>query len=147
MGSVKLYAATLQDFDGLIKLADELIHLCDWSGRESMLKKSLRDPDCKVYVAKIDGKIVGFIELRLFPDFVEGVLIAIVQNLIVDKKYRNLGIGGNLLERAIEEAEERNAVELHVWTEFDNQQAINFYIKHGFKKRALLLEREMHREK
>lgn len=134
--------ALLDDSEKLIRLADELIPLDDWSGRELMLKQSLKDPNCKIHVAEIDDEIVGFIEFRVFPDFVEGTLTAIIQNLIVEKEYRTLGIGSELIEKAIKDTARQNALEIHVWTEFDNRQAINFYIKHGFKKRALLLEKE-----
>jgi len=142
MLNVEVRIAVTQDSDNIVRLADELIHLDDWSSREVMLKKSLQDPNCKIYVAEVDGKIVGFIETHVFLDFVEGAPIAIIQNVIIEENYRKLGIGSKLLQRVIEEAEKLNAVEIHVWTEFDNQQAIRFYTKHGFKKRALLLERE-----
>ena len=108
-----------------------------------MLKKSLEDPSCQIYVAEVDEKPAGFIELRVFPDFVEGQPIAIIQNMIVDEDYRKIGIGSGLVRRAIEEAEGRNTIEIHVWTEFDNHHAINFYTGHGFEKSSLLLEREM----
>jgi len=139
---VKIRVAMAQDSQALVKLADELIHLGDWSGREAMLKKSLQDPNCKVMIAEADEKIVGFIEIRIFPDFVEGAPIAVVQSFIVDKDYRKRGIGSRLLQKACEEAVKQKAKEIHVWTEFENQPAINLYAQHGFKKRALLLEKE-----
>ena len=107
-----------------------------------MLKKSLQDHSCTVYVAEVAEKIVGFIEMRVFPDFAEGMPIAIIQNLIVKEDYRKLGIGSKLIQKANETAEKQNVAEIHVWTEFNNQQAIDFYTKHGFKKKALLLEKE-----
>jgi len=140
---VRIRIGVSKDSEELLKLADELIHLDNWSGREVMLEKSLRDPEYKIYVAEVDGSIVGFIELRVFSDFVEGAPLAIVQNLLVDKNHRNLGIGGRLLLMAIEEAKKRDVLELHVWTESRNSQAIDFYTKHGFKERALLLEKEI----
>jgi len=140
--SCEIRTATTKDSAELIRLADELIHLDDRSNRELMLNNSIQDPNCKIFVAEADQKIVGFIEMRIFTDFVEGSPIAIITNLIVEKNYRKLGIGSKLIERTIEDAEKQNAIEIHVWTEFDNQQAINFYTKHGFKKRALLLEKE-----
>jgi len=139
---VKIRVAVAQDSEALVKLADELIPLGDWSSREAMLKKSLQDPDCKVIVAETDEKIVGFIESRVFPDFVEGAPITVIQSFIVDKNYRKRGIGSQLLQKACEEAVKQKAKEIHVWTEFENQQPINLYAKHGFKKRALLLEKE-----
>jgi len=141
--NVKIRTAVSQDSEALLELADELIPLEDRSSREVMLKKSLQDPNCKIYVAEVDDKVVGFIDIHVFPDFVEGAPIAIIQNLIVEKNYRKMGIGSKLLKRAVEESEKQNAAELHVWTEFENQQAISFYTEHGFEKRALLLEKEI----
>ncbi|MCW4020657.1 MAG: GNAT family N-acetyltransferase [Candidatus Bathyarchaeota archaeon] len=140
--NLRVRRATPQDSEELVKLADELIRIDDFSNRNVMLKKSFQDPNCGIYVAEVDDMIAGFIEVRVFPDFVEGTPIAIIQNLIVKKDYRQVGIGSNLIKRAVEEAEKKKASEIHVWTEFDNKQAIRFYVKHGFRKRALLLEKE-----
>lgn len=67
----------------------------------------------------------------------------IIKNLLVQKNYRNLGIGNKLVEKAVEEAEKQKAFEIHVWVEFNNQLAKNFYLKQGFRKRALLLEKKI----
>jgi len=141
--NLRIRKAVPPDSQALSELADELIHLDGWSNRDAMLKKSFQDPNCDIYVAEIDNVIAGFIEIHVFPDFVEGAHIATIQNLIVKKNYRGLGIGSRLVERAVEETKDRNAIEIHVWTEFDNERAISFYTKRGFKKRALLLEKEL----
>jgi len=143
MPSMMVRKASREDSGSLVELADELVRLDDWSGREAMLEESLDDPGCQIYVAEADGKLAGFIELRVFPDFVEGQPIAIILNLIVAEAHRRLGVGSELMQRAIEDAERRNTVETHVWTDLDNQRAIDFYAKHGFGNRQLLLEREM----
>lgn len=140
--SLRIREAVQRDSEQLVKLSDELIHLKDWSTREVMLTGSLNDPSSTIFVAEADETIVGFIELRVFPDFVEGSPIAIILNLVVAKDCRMQSIGNQLIQRAGEEADKRNATETHVWTESDNQQAIHFYTKHGFTNRHLLLERE-----
>lgn len=142
MPSIVVRKASRRDSGSLVELADELVPLDDWSGRKAMLEESLDDPGCQIYVAEANGKLAGFIELRVFPDFVEGQPIAIILNLIVAEAHRRLGIGSELMQRAIEDAERRNAIETHVWIDVDNQRAIDFYTKHGFGKRQLLLERE-----
>lgn len=139
--SVRIREAVQRDSEQLVKLSDELIHLEDWSTREVMLTESLNDPASTIFVAEEDETIVGFVELRVFPDFVEGSPIAIILNLVVAKAFRKQGIGSQLIQRAGEAADKRNATETHVWTEFDNQQAIHLYTKHGFTDRHLLLER------
>jgi len=121
--NLRIRKAVSPDSQALTELADELIHLDGWSNRDAMLKKSFQDPNCDIYVAEIDN--------------------VTIQNLIVKKNYRGLGIGSRLVERAVEETKDRNAIEIHVWTEFDNERAISFYTKRGFKKRALLLEKEL----
>ena len=138
---VRIREAVQRDSEQLVKLSDELIHIEDWSTREVMLTESLNDPASTIFVAEEDETIVGFVELRVFQDFVEGSPIAIILNLVVAKAFRKQGIGSQLIRRAGEEADRRNATETHVWTEFDNQQAIHFYTKHGFTNRHLLLER------
>ena len=133
--------ATVEDSSELLQLSNKLINLADWSNRMVMLEQSLQDPNSTIYVAEVENKIVGFIEERFFPDFVEGSTLSIIQSLMVDPKYRKQGIGTKLLQKAIEESERRAVLEVHVWTEFDNEDARDFYLKHGFSKRALLLEK------
>ena len=138
---VVIRRAILEDSSELLRLSNKLIHLADWSNRGVMLEQSFQDPNSKIYVSEVENKIVGFIEERFFPDFVEASTLGLIQSLMVDETYRKHGIGAKLLRKAIEETERRNVLEVHVWTEFDNEQARNFYVKHGFNKRALLLER------
>jgi len=108
-----------------------------------MLRESLIDPRHGLFVAEIGEKIVGFVETLVFPDFVEGFLVAIVQNLVVDEENRRKSVGSKLLAYAIEELKESGVKELHVWTEFENKRAVELYLKHGFVRRALLLEKEI----
>ena len=139
---LRIREAVQRDSEQLVKLSDELLHLEDWSTREVMFTESLNDPASTIFVAEEGETIVGFVEVRVFPDFVEGSPIAILLNLVVAKAYRWQGIGSRLIQRAGEAADKRSATEIHVWTEFDNQQAIHLYTKHGFTDRRLLLERE-----
>ena len=86
--------------------------------------------------------LASFIDLRIFPDFVEGIPLALIQNVVVQRPFRRQGIGSKLLQRVIADALHRKVGEIHVWTEFENQQAITFYIQHGFQKRGFVLEKE-----
>lgn len=90
---VRIREAVQRDSEQLGKLSDELIHLEDWSTREVMLTESLNDPGSTIFVAEADETVIGFIELRVFPDFVEGSPIAIILNLVVATDARRQGIG------------------------------------------------------
>jgi ribosomal protein S18 acetylase RimI-like enzyme len=134
--------ASPQDFRILTKLADELVHLENWSVRKKLIEKLLQNKCCHIFVAQLGEKVVGFLDLRVFQDFVEGSSLAVILNLVVSEKQKGRGIGSMLIERAVEVSEHLGVKEVHIWTEFDNNRAIKFYLKHGFERRVLLLERE-----
>jgi ribosomal protein S18 acetylase RimI-like enzyme len=140
--SCSIRKAGRQDFEALAELANQLILVQDQFERKAILAKILQDPNCGIYVAEVKSTVVGFIEVRVFLDFVEGASLAVIMSFVVDEGHRGLGIGSRLMERAVKEAEKEKAKEIHVWTEFENERALSFYAKHGFMKRAVLLERE-----
>jgi len=141
---VKVYirSAKRSDIKAIAKLADELMPIKDLSEREKILEESVRDKKHDVSVAETKGEIVGFVDFWTFPDFVHGGNLTIIQNLVVSPAYKGFGFADLLIEKVIQEAKKRKALELHVWTEFDNKPAINLYAKHEFKRRSLLLEKE-----
>ena len=94
------------------------------------------------FVAVINSKIVGYVDIIFFQDIAHGGFLGQIQNLIVAKEYRGQGIGKRLVKKAIDFAKEMGFKELHVWTKFDNVKAISLYEKMGFKRSSLLLEIE-----
>ena len=77
-----------------------------------MLEHSLQNPNYEIYLAELDGEVVRFVDIRVFPDYVEGSPIAIIQNLIVEKEHRGKGIGSKLVERGSQEEKKRNTLEI-----------------------------------
>jgi ribosomal protein S18 acetylase RimI-like enzyme len=63
-----------------------------------------------------------------------------VNNLVVDRRARQQGVGQELLRVAIRHCKERDVIELHVWTDSHNALALRLYRKMGFSDRGLLLE-------
>ncbi|MEG2163219.1 MAG: GNAT family N-acetyltransferase [Bacteroidales bacterium] len=80
----------------------------------------------KVFVYKIDGKIVGFVTLSL------NGLSADIGLIAVDAVYGGRGIGTKLIESCKRAAFDRGATVLNVATQNDNMQACSFYSKNGF---------------
>jgi len=54
-----------------------------------------------------------------------------------------LGIGEQLIEKAIETAKQKGTIEIHVDTEENNRNAVRFYEKHGFEKIGIMFEKEI----
>ncbi|MFQ6076315.1 MAG: GNAT family N-acetyltransferase [Candidatus Bathyarchaeia archaeon] len=131
------------DVAALLRLAEELIPgEAEPKQRECLLRSCIDDAKHDLYVAELEGRVIGFLDLWTFPDFVHGGVLTIIQNLVVDGAFRGRGVGDLLVRRAVRRAGERGALELHVWTEFDNKAAIRLYKKHGLTGESLLLERE-----
>ena len=131
-----------QDVAKLVALAgvlmpDETSH----ARRTRALGRSLRDPDYDVLVALVGSQATGFVDLWTLSDFVEGSNISIIQNLVVEPRFRGLGIADALMRRVLNLARRRGAREVHVSTEMRNKKAISLYRKHGFTKLYAFLEK------
>ena len=131
-----------QDVAKLVALAEVLMSdEVSRAARTRALGRSLGDPDYDVLVATVGSQITGFVDLWTFSDFVEGSNISIIQNLVVEPRFRGLGIADALMRRVLNLARRRGAREVHVSTEMRNQKAISLYRRHGFTKLYAFLEK------
>jgi len=143
MSNFEIRRADKSDVSKLMSLAEEFMHgTATYEERLSILENSLGDQDYELWIAKVSGEIVGFIDLWVIHDLCHGGMLSYIQNLYVAPKYRGLGIGSQLLQKIIGRAKERGALEIHVVTKFDNERAIQLYKKHGLTKESRQLEKE-----
>ena len=127
------------DLDIVHPLLEQLMP-AELERRHAAWTKALADEGYAAWIAEVDGEPGGFIDLYFFPDVAHGGTIGLINNLVVDERFRGRGLGGSLLQAAIQHCAQRGGLELHVWTDFDNAPAIGVYKGVGFKERALLLE-------
>ena len=105
----------------------------DKKAAKDFLYKRLTKNDTIIYIAYIDKKAVGF--THLFPSFssVSMQPLYILNDLYVDKEFRNKGIGVALLCKAKELCKEKNYKGLALQTERSNP-AQYLYESLGWKK-------------
>ena len=77
----------------------------------------------EIYGYFLDNKLIGFIHIIISFDEAD------IVNIIVNKDYRNLGIGSKLIDYCIEK-HDLKALNLEVK---ENNPAVSFYEKKGFK--------------
>jgi len=143
---IRVRAANTSDVNVLAGLAEKFIPgEAPTSDRIRVLARSLHRSDYSLYVAEEKKRLLGFVDLWIFPDFAHGGTMGIIQNLFVDRTCRRRGIGDLLMRRVIRRASELKLKELHVWTTFRNRAAISLYRKHRLSRKSLLLEREFER--
>ena len=127
------------DFEAIHPLLDQLMQ-AELDRRHMTWSEALGTPGYAAWVAEVDGKPVGFIDLFVFPDVAHGGMTGLINNLVIDERFRGRELGKDLLLEAIRHGTQQGAAELHVWTELDNTPAIGLYKRLGFVDRALLLE-------
>jgi len=85
-------------------------------------------------VFSIDEKILGFISILFYRSFLHKKGTALINELIVNRKYRNQKIGKQLLDYGIKIAKENEMDEIEVGVMKENNKAIEFYKKKELMK-------------
>ena len=95
------------------------------------------------YVLEKDNKVIGYMSLLFYRSLFHKVGTAQINELIIDKAYRNKSYGKELLEYGVKRAVERGMDEIELGVEKENKKAIEFYKKNGIKEEYLLLGKEL----
>ena len=156
---VKIRKATRKDIPCVIKLWKSLM-ACHrknfWRPRElfrckknsvslvrKYITKLLRARNGQVFVAEIDGKILGYAEVSIkkLPAIYVHDREAYIGIVFVDGLYRRKGIGTRLLKEAERWAKDRGVFSLAL-TVFDkNKPALVTYKKFGFREHHVKLSK------
>ncbi len=96
----------------------------------------------RIFVYKIEDKIVGMISLLYVMSSALGKKAGILEDVIVLKEFRNLGIGSELMRHALEYADKKSISRITLLTDSNNKKAHKFYEKFGFKKSDMCVFRK-----
>lgn len=88
-----------------------------------------------VFVAQKDKILVSSLVLLIIPNLTHGQRpYAVIENVITDKDFRNLGIASALLAAAREMAKEQNCYKIMLMTGSKKDSTFRFYEKAGFNR-------------
>jgi ribosomal protein S18 acetylase RimI-like enzyme len=96
---------------------------------KEMLSNALEEQPDGVFVAEIDGNVMGF-AVVVYRDW-NG--IAYLDYIQVKTEWINKGVGHKLIEKCIDWAGEKSVGIIYTETGKDNERAIAFYKRHGFE--------------
>ena len=88
---------------------------------------------CVLFVARVDGRIVGALTLATFP--IPTGVRAWIEDVVVDGGARGHGVGEALSRAAIEEARARGAVTVDLTSRPSREAANRLYQRIGFVRR------------
>ena len=135
---MEIYQATMKDLEGAATLFNMYRTFYqqtpDLDGAKAFIKSRLENEDSVIIVAKLNHEYVGF--TQLYPTFssISMKRAWILNDMFVDSKARNQGVGGKLLQKAKVFASETGAKSITLETTPDNEAAQGLYEKNGYKK-------------
>ncbi|MEK7292998.1 MAG: GNAT family N-acetyltransferase [Actinomycetota bacterium] len=103
------------------------------SPSRSQLDEIVSSPATKLFVARIDGRIVGALTLALFR--LPTGLRAWIEDVVVDGDVRGSGVGEALNRAALDEAKRRGAVTVDLTSRPSRKDANRLYRRLGFVAR------------
>ncbi|MFN8473220.1 MAG: GNAT family N-acetyltransferase [Anaerolineae bacterium] len=97
----------------------------------------------RVYVAEVDGSVVGLASLRLLPQALDTVPYAELSELYVDEAYRHAGVGRALVRHIEAEARAAGAPQMVLLTSWRNTNAHAFYHALGYRLYTVTMRRPL----
>jgi GNAT superfamily N-acetyltransferase len=94
-----------------------------------------------VFAAKRAGDLLGLGLISFFPK--APVPYAILEDIVVAEKDRNLGIGRRMLEWAVLEAKSQGCARMFLESGVDNHDAHDFFHKHHFSICSVVMMRQL----
>jgi GNAT superfamily N-acetyltransferase len=92
----------------------------------------------RVFVLRRDGAIVGMINLLFTISTAEGGFVILLEDLVIHQQFQAHGYGSKLLNHAIEFAREKNFLRITLLTDRPENQAQEFFRKHGFHESSMI---------
>lgn len=136
--------ANVNDLPELIELLNDLFtqdieFVPDVKKQKAGLEAIINNPEIgEILVIRGDRKVLGMVGLLYSISTALGGKVAILEDMIIHKDFRQKGLGKELLGEAIRFSKERNCLRLTLLTDFNNDAAINFYQHFGFKKSEMI---------
>jgi ribosomal protein S18 acetylase RimI-like enzyme len=95
------------------------------------LRAIVDSPDTDLFVARVDGRIVGVLTLAMYP--IPTGNRAWIEDVIVDESVARQGIGEALSRAAIDEARRRGAKDVRLTSRPKREAANRLYQRIGFE--------------
>ncbi|MEQ9467461.1 MAG: GNAT family N-acetyltransferase [Ekhidna sp.] len=126
--------------DNVSDLAQLILYLwpqCDYKEEFQNGLKILNSETETAFIAKKNGIYMGFIQLSLRSEFVEGTStspVLYMEGIYVDPGYRKIGVAQKLVDAAEEWGKKRGCKEMASDAELPNQTSIEFHKAVGFEE-------------
>jgi len=143
--SIVIRNSTLEDLDVVFSLLQQL-----WPNRqlnkELLGKAFLNSFNIKGHIIRLacsGDEVIGLCALSLRNNLYAQGILANIDELVIDEKYRSKGIGKLMLDDATSIATNTNCAFLELESAFHRENAHRFYEKEGFEKTGYFLSKKL----
>ena len=134
----------LEDLDSVFALLNELYeNKIEYSKFAQKYKESLKDSSFYGIVAVEENKVVAVCISRVVSRLAKKNDILFIDDLIVNQKCRNTGIGKKIIQTATDYAISKNCGALELTSMIENVNAHRFYENNGFEKRQYKFKKHL----
>jgi GNAT superfamily N-acetyltransferase len=144
LGLTRIEPATIEDLPALTELlmdlfAQESDFRPDYNNQMRGLRLLLEQPNRgRIFVLRSASKIIGMINLLFTISTAEGGFVILLEDLIIDRSFRDQGLGSELLKYAIDYAKQKNFLRITLLTDRISEPSLIFFEKHGFQRSAMV---------
>lgn len=141
---MKIRNTKLEDLDSVFALLNELYeNKIEYSKFAQKYKESLKDSSFYGIVAVEENKVVAVCISRVVSRLAKKNDILFIDDLIVNQKCRNTGIGKKIIQTATDYAISKNCGALELTSMIENVNAHRFYENNGFEKRQYKFKKHL----
>ena len=137
MAEIKVRRAEVEDARLAAEFAAQVYNASPEQMAETEFAAVLRSCNRAIFIAEYDGVAVGFAELSVRNDYVDGCdfsPVAFLEGIFVDEKYRKLGVARALVNEAEKWAKSQNCAEFASNRGLDNELSEKFHLGCGFEE-------------
>ncbi len=111
--------------------------------QEKALKKIIEDENIgDIFVAVKENKVIAMVNILYTISTALGEKVAILEDMVVFKEFKNQKIGSNLIEFTLDYLKKNSFKRVTLLTDSDNFNAHNFYKKHEFTESSMIVFRK-----
>ena len=124
--------ARIEDLDILVSLHTKLLmmegdFIYDKVAISNGMKMLLANVNSFILVLETKGEIIGMCTLQFVVSTVEGGMVAVVEDVIIDEKYRRRGLGKKFFRYIEDFCKLKNIRRIQLLTQYENKNSIMFY--------------------
>jgi GNAT superfamily N-acetyltransferase len=139
MQDIMIREADFKDTLKIIKLMNSLFEAeegvqINENNQKKAIEMIIKNPLSSIIVAEKNNEILGICSVQPIISTALGGYTGLIEDFIVDKNHRHIGLGSKILEYITNWAKNKEFKRVQLLCDEKNIKAQKFYEKHSFKK-------------